>query len=91
MSIFKRRSWTTIWSEFHKAQIIQFKQPYELECKIIVQVKERRNGSYKIRAFFESIAGDYLSDTDWEYLLKLTIDEGDDTLRQAILKYNIEI
>lgn len=86
MKLFKRRSWTTIWTAFGVAQMRQLGRDYELDAKYVVQVKERRNGTYKIRAFASGADGNTLSTLDWEYVLK---DVGDSKLKEAILKYNI--
>jgi hypothetical protein len=83
---FKRRRWTTIWTAFGTAQMRSFGRDYDIETKSVVQVKERSDGTHKIRAFALKITGEHLADLDWEYVLKTM---GDAKLRQAILDHNI--
>ena len=87
MKLFKRSPWITIWRHYGRAQMNRFGRTFEADVKTVVQVKERKNGTYRIRAFANSINGQTIQDFDWEYV---THTIGDKKLEQALSDYNIK-
>ena len=88
MKLFK--PWITIFESWGYANMVSFGREYKVASKTVVQVKQRRNGTYKVRNFIKDANNNMLADNlALDYVLMMCKEANDDRLRFALLDYNI--
>ena len=68
MKLLKKRKWQTIWSEWGYAKMQQFGRQYDIQAESVVQVKEKKDGTYKARAFVQAVNGEHLANVSLSYV-----------------------
>lgn len=90
MKLFNRNPWITIWKEYGYAYMQQFGRPYNVESKSVVQVKEKKDGTYKARAFVvRAFDNSHIADITISYILHNAEKTGDKKLRSELEHYGI--
>jgi hypothetical protein len=90
MKLFKRRRWEVVVTEFMTANMANgFGMKSEIEIKIVLRVKERRNGTYKYDCYgVKAISNEFVQQIDLDYILSI-YKEPAGKWKAAVRKYKL--
>ena len=86
MRIFK--PWEVVANIYTRATITTMFRESKDDIRVVLKVKQRRNGTYKYRCEAYHVSGDFLSDLDLFYILSVEPEEG--PFHEAVKKYNLQ-